>query len=175
APRDPELAPYQERWKETFERVNHPEVSAAYPPLVQAVNAAVVSLAGGPVPPERARLALRVCFTACDLGVTLVLLALLRRRGSPMAQAAVWAWSPLVALEFAGSGHLDALGILFLVLALSFAAGELARDRVQEESRSPRWAIVWLVAGAATKLLPGALLPFALRRSKHLVSDLGLV
>ncbi|HET9235185.1 MAG TPA: hypothetical protein VFP10_13705, partial [Candidatus Eisenbacteria bacterium] len=42
----------------------------------------------------------------------------LKARGKPPAWVALYLWHPLVVLEFAGNGHADALGILFLGLAL---------------------------------------------------------
>jgi len=58
----------------------------------------------------------------------------------PPAAPLTWAWCPLVSLEFAGSGHLDSLGILLLLLALLALPGGRAS--------------VWSALGAAVKFLP---------------------
>ena len=42
---------------------------------------------------------------------TALLLGLARRRGLPEATVVWYAWNPLVALEIAGMGHVDALGV----------------------------------------------------------------
>ena len=55
--------------------------------------------------------------TAFDLGTCLLLLSLLRARGRPAA-VILYAWNPLVLKELAGSGHLDAAMIFFLVLSI---------------------------------------------------------
>lgn len=160
APAAPALEPWRARWPETFARVNHPEVPAAYPPLAQAVHATVVRLAGGPGPD--ARLGLRLFYASCDLLVCVPLALLLRQRRLPLARLVAWAWNPWVALEFAGSGHLDALAILGLVGALAC----LPPGRVAGAARASA-ALALLALGAAVKLLPAVLVPFALRRARN--------
>ncbi|MBI5432110.1 MAG: hypothetical protein HZA52_04690 [Planctomycetes bacterium] len=102
---------------ELFERINHREVSAAYPPLYLAANAGVAS-ASELLPSAwfesslaRSVFAFRLAATCADLLVVAALLALCRQRGRPSAAALAWAWSPLVALEFAGAAHMDALAL----------------------------------------------------------------
>lgn len=161
APASAELAQEQERWRATFERVNHPEVPAAYPPLTLLAQATVVTVAGGPEPPERARHFLRLAFALCDLAVCVPLLFLLRERRVTESALVAWAWNPWVALEFAGSGHFDALGILLLVLTLALWS-------------RPVLAAFALAAGAATKLLPLALAPTLLRSGRPVRAGLAL-
>jgi hypothetical protein len=162
APEAPELAAWRARWPETFARVNHPAVPAAYPPLAQGVHAAVVALAGGPEPGSGARLGLRLVHGASDLLVCVPLAILLRQRRRPLALLVAWAWNPWVALEFAGSGHLDALAILCLLSALA-----CLRPLGLAGAGRASLALVFLAAGAAVKLLPAALVPFALRRARR--------
>jgi hypothetical protein len=159
-PASPELSDYQERWRSTFERVNHPEVPAAYPPLALAVHAGVVAAAGGADRPGRARAFLRGFYGACDLLVCLPLAWLLRQHRRPLALLSAWAWNPWIALEFAGSAHLDALAILCTLSGLACFPR-------RERPPFPRAALglALLSAGAAVKLLPAALVPFALRRT----------
>lgn len=157
APSDPELETYQESWKGAYERINHPDVSAAYPPLAQLAHAGVVTLAGGPeaADGERAVAVLRAFFAACDLGVCLLLARWLREAGRDPRRLVAWAWCPLVIVEFAGSGHFDSLGILFAVAALTLLP---AKTRLRELAGS-----ALLAAGALVKWLPLAFLPFAAR------------
>lgn len=147
APDAPELAAERARWPTANAAVAHNHVASAYPPLAELAHAGLVAAAGGPEPPARARLVLRGAALACDLLVLVPLLVLLARTGRPRAQAVAWAWSPLAAMAFAGSGHVDALGILLLTLALGARAATLGL----------------LAAGGAVKLLPALLLPFAVR------------
>lgn len=134
APDDPALAGLRDA---VWAHVNHPALTSIYPPLAQA---AFVLLAPAGV------LGWKLVAAACDVG-TAVLLA--RRR--PEA-GWLWALLPLTALESAGSGHLEALGVLLLVAALDAAA----RGRTGP-------AAAWAWAGAMVKLLPGAALLAVLR------------
>lgn len=145
-----ERAAERARWGELYARVNHPEVPAAYPPLTLLVQAALVRAAGGAEEAERARFVLRVAYLLCDLAVCVPLWFLARARRLAPAVLVAWAWNPWVALESAGAGHFDALGILALVLALAWWA-------------RPLLCGVALALGAGVKLLPLALAPFLLR------------
>lgn len=117
SPNAPELSGLREHFPALFSSVNHPHVPAAYPPVVQAIGAAAATLADEPAG-ARSVLALRIAFALADVASIFVLAALLRRRGLDPRLALIWAWSPLVAFEFAGSGHFDSVGILALVAAL---------------------------------------------------------
>ena len=127
-PDAPALAPLRDA---LWERVNHRGVSSIYPPLAQALFV-LVSPFGV--------LGWKLLSAAADTGTA----ALLHRR-SPRA-GWLWALLPLPALESAGSGHLEGIGVLLLVGALG---------------GRPAWA--W--AGAMVKLLPGVVLPTLLGRS----------
>ena len=69
---------------------------------------------------------------------------MLRRRGLPLERLLVLAWSPLALVEIAGSGHNEAFGMLWLVLAL------LALD-----ADRPLLSALAAAAGFMTKYLPG--------------------
>lgn len=140
---------------EVFDAMNNKGVSAAYPPVTQAACAMVVGLAKWlEVSPL---FSLRVFFALCDLLVLWPLCVLLRRLAQPLSLCVLWAWSPLVVLEFSGSGHFDSLGILLLVSALAIftSAGE-----------GKKWLGVPVWSGAVlVKYLPLVALPFLLRKS----------
>ena len=94
-----------------------------------------------------------VAFAICDLRIVFVLLDILRRTGQGAHWILAYAWHPLLATEVAGSGHIDIVGVLLLVV--SFAA--LIR----------RWRAIAAVAFAlavAVKFLPIVLLPLYWRR-----------
>ena len=89
----------------------------------------------------------------CDLAIVLVLLDVLRSSGQGAHWVLAYAWNPLLATEVAGSGHIDIVGALLLLV--SFAA--LGR----------RWRTVAAVAfglAVAVKLLPIVLLPLYWKR-----------
>lgn len=163
APDAPELEPLRRALPQLFASINHPGVSASYPPLYQGAASAVVALARIGAGSEdvfvpRALLGLRVFAGLCDLCVLFPLVALLRALGRSPSFAVVWAWSPLAAVEFAGSGHMDVLGILLWVTALAMLAPALARG-----APCPRTGLLALAGAILVKYLPLASLPFALR------------
>ena len=175
APDAPERAAERARWPEVHARLNHPSVSAAYPPLTQLASAAVVGLAGGPAAEggRAAARALRLFAGLCELAV-LVPLLLLAEPGRRAAVALGWGWCPLLALEFAGGAHGDALGVLALV------AGILAFEPAPRGRGRRALGLALLGAGALVKLLPLGLVPVALRRCRRpwraaLALSLGLV
>jgi hypothetical protein len=154
APSSPALGELRAREPDLARAVAHPEVAAAYPPTAQLTHAAVVSL----MPRGRRVWGMKLVYGLADLAVLWPLLVLLRRRGRPPGEAVAWAWSPLVTLEFAGSGHLDALGILLLLGALALLGGGRPAARIRESL-----GIGSLALAAMTKYLPLFALPFVLR------------
>lgn len=112
APDDPALASLRDR--EVYSRVNHPSLSAIYPPLAEA-GFALVARAAFSV------FAFKLWIVLHDLVLCAVLAAWCARRGGSAWDAIAYAWNPLVVTEYAGSGHHDPTGMLWLVLALAWA------------------------------------------------------
>ncbi len=89
-----------------------------------------------------------------DLGSLLVLLALLRAQKLPSERVLLYAWCPLVVVEFAGSGHNDSLVVFALLLAnLAIIRGWQAMS------------IASLAAATLVKWFPALALPVFLRRA----------
>jgi len=133
--------PTAEKWAplrdEVWDGLNHADYTAVYPPLFELAARAVVSV-------RDSLSAMKTFLVLCEVLTLGLLAAMLRRRGLGRERLLVLAWSPLALLEIAGSGHNEALGMLWLVLAL------FALDR--------GWPLVSALAAAAgfmTKLLPG--------------------
>jgi hypothetical protein len=80
-------------------------------------------------------------------------IALLGSFGLSRQRVLVYCWHPLIVWEFAGSGHVDAIALAFIALAL------LARRRKFD-------GVTGLLLGCATliKLFPAILFPFLYRR-----------
>ena len=98
-------------------------------------------------------LALKVAFVLCGLAIVIVLLDILRRRGEGAHWVLAYSWNPLLAMEVAGSGHIDIVGVLLLVVS----AAALGR----------RWRTIAALAfglAVAVKLLPIVLLPLYWKR-----------
>lgn|SRR5690554_2982734 len=142
-PAAPELAPLRDTyWELIFNR----DVSTGYPPLVEVLFAGVYALRLGPF-------GYRLLAALCSLGVSAALIAVLRALEMDARRAVIYAWSPLVALEFANSAHLDAMAILMLVLAFLMHVRGRARG-----------AALFLALGGQMKFFPAVLAPFWGRR-----------
>jgi len=139
-PDAPELTAFRDR--AVYRAINHADWLTIYPPGAQLLFAGITRVAPGSVA------AFKLLIVAFDLATLGVLLAWLRALGRPPAWAIVYAWHPLVVVELAGSGHLDAVALAASVAALWAAA----RGR-------EGWAGACLGLGAAVKLYPLLLLP----------------
>jgi len=142
-PSDPALGGLHTRDTRTL---NNPDVPSPYPAGAQLFFRAVTAI-------HESIFALKVAFVVCDLAIVLVLLDILRGSGRGAHWVLAYAWNPLLATDVAGSGHIDIVGVLLLLV--SFAALER------------RWrAAAALAFGLAVsvKLLPVVLLPLYWRR-----------
>lgn len=142
-PSDPALAGLHTSETRTL---NHPELATPYPPGAELFFRAMAAI-------HESVYALKVAFVVCDLVLVLLLLDVLRRSGQAEHWVLAYAWNPLLAIEVAGSGHVDIVGVLLLLV--SFAA--LQR----------RWRLVAAMAfglAVAVKLLPIVLLPLYWKR-----------
>jgi hypothetical protein len=129
------------RWEglrdEVWRGLNHPDYPAIYPPLWQLAAWAVVAVSDSVT-------AMKAFLALSELLMLWPLARVLERRGLPRERLLVLAWSPLALVEIAGSGHNEAFGMLFLVLAL--AALEYGR---------PLASAVAAALGLQSKFLPG--------------------
>ena len=142
-PSDPALAGLHTPETRTL---NHPDLPSPYPAGAELFFRAVTAI-------HESIFTLKVAFVVCDLAIVLVLLDILRRGGQGAHWVLAYAWNPLLAIEVAGSGHIDIVGALLLLV--SFAA--LGR----------RWRAVAALAfglAVAVKLLPIVLLPLYWKR-----------
>lgn len=141
APDAPELAPLRTAQDA---RINNSGLTTIYPPLALAAFRATAALSGD----VRAQ---KAFFSVVDLLCCALLMRLLARRGLSLAWAAVYAWHPLVAVEFSAAGHLDALMIL----------GLLGGIDLWESGRHDAAALAW-AAAALVKAVPIVVFPWLL-------------
>ncbi|MGA9508049.1 MAG: hypothetical protein WBV55_05315 [Candidatus Sulfotelmatobacter sp.] len=142
-PNDPALAGLHTPDTRTL---NNPYLPSPYPAGAELFFRAVTAI-------HESIFTLKVAFLICDLAIVFVLLDILRRSGQGAHWVLAYAWNPLLAIEVAGSGHIDIVGVLLLLV--SFAA--LGR----------RWRAVAALAfglAVAVKLLPIVLLPLYWKR-----------
>lgn len=95
-----------------WEGINHKSMATPYPPLAEALFALVYRVA-----PESIR-AMQAAAVLFDLGVIALLMAMLARAGLDSRRVLVYAWNPLVLVQFAHSAHYDAAMILPLLGAI---------------------------------------------------------
>ncbi len=142
-PSDPALASLHTAETRTL---NNPDLASPYPPGAELFFRAVTAI-------HESLFALKVAFVICDWAVVLVLLDVLHRTGQRMHWVLAYAWHPLLAIEVAGSGHIDIVGALLLLISVA----ALLR----------RWRTLAAVAfglAVAVKFLPIVLLPLYWKR-----------
>jgi hypothetical protein len=139
-PSAPELAGLRD--DRVFPALNHADWRTIYPPGAQLLFQALARLAPDSV------FGFKLLVLACDLLTLGALLGWLRALGRPPAWALLYAWHPLVVVELAGSGHLDAVALAATVGAL------WAATRGREG-----WAGALLGLAGLVKLYPLVLLP----------------
>jgi hypothetical protein len=126
--------------------LNNPDLPSPYPAGAQLFFRAVTAI-------RESTFALKIAFVLCEFAIVFVLLDLLRFSRKPEHLVLAFAWNPLLAVEVAGSGHIDIVGALLLVISVA----ALART----------WrAIAALTFGlaVAVKFLPIVLLPLYWKR-----------
>jgi len=134
--------------------LNNPEVPSPYPAGAQLFFRVVTGI-------HESTFALKVAFVLCDVAIVFVLLDLLRRTGQSEHWILAYAWHPLLATDVAGSGHIDIVGVLLLLVSVD----ALVRG----------WRAVAAVAfglAVAVKVLPIVLLPLYWKRVR--LRDAGL-
>jgi alpha-1,6-mannosyltransferase len=108
-PSDPALASLHTAETRTL---NNPEVPSPYPAGAQLFFRAVTSI-------HESTFALKVAFVVCDFAIALLLLGVLRRAGQGEHWVLAYSWHPLLAIEVAGSGHVDIVGVLLLLVSVA--------------------------------------------------------
>ncbi len=131
-----------------YPKINHPDIPTIYPPLAEMLFVALAFAKLGVI-------GFKVAFALIDVGVVWALLILLRALGLPRDRVVLYAWNPLAVIEIAGSGHMEPLGVLFVVLAIAWII----------EGKATR-AGAALGAAIQAKLFPLLLVPGFARRMK---------
>ncbi|MFI7063060.1 glycosyltransferase 87 family protein [Kribbella sp. NPDC050124] len=125
-------------------RINRPQVPTIYPPVAQAYFTVVAAV----TPWSAGTLGLQIAAALLAVALTWLLAV----QGRDPRWAALWGWSPIVALEAGNAAHVDVLAALLIVAAVVATA------------RRPMLAGILLGAAAGVKLLPLLLLPAFTKR-----------
>ena len=126
--------------------LNNPDLPSPYPAGAQLFFRAVTAI-------HETTFVLKVEFVDCEFAIVFVLLYVLRCTGQAAHLVLAFPWNPLLAVEVAGSGHIDIVGALLLVVSVA----ALVR----------RWratAALALGLAIAVKFLPIVLLPLYWKR-----------
>jgi len=144
APTDPALAGLRDQ--QIYPRINHNSAPTMYPPAAEAIWFLTTRVSES-VSWMKATM---ILFEGVAIWAILQLLVLF---GLPRQRILLYAWHPLAIWEFAGSGHVDAIAIAFISLAL------LARGRIAQTVTG-----LTLAGAALVKFFPAALLPALYKR-----------
>jgi len=143
APNDQRLAHLRDHY---YEIMPGRETPTIYPPVTELIYRATWKVFPGPT-------AFKVPFAAADVLVLLLLAWMFREEKDRAFRVAVYAWNPLVIVEFAGSGHNDALALLGIVGGLALL------------KKRPVLASVAIALAAMAKVFPAMILPVWIRRA----------
>lgn len=91
-----------------YEKINHPDISAAYPPLTLYLFSMLSFIHYAPI-------SIKLAMIIFDMGAILCLLILLYHREFDFRWAVFYALNPLILYSFAGQGHFDVMLIFFLM------------------------------------------------------------
>jgi Glycosyltransferase family 87 len=143
APQDPRLAYLRDHY---YEIMPGRETPTIYPPVTELIFRATWKLFPGPT-------AFKVPFAAADVLVLLLLAWIFREEKDRAFRVAVYAWNPLVIVEFAGSGHNDVLALLGIVAGLALL------------KKRPALASASIALATMAKVFPAVLLPVWFRHA----------
>jgi hypothetical protein len=144
-PADPQLAALRDQT--IFPHINRSDYAPTiYPPVAEYIFFLGTRL-------SQSLTAMKATLLVFELAGVLLLLELLQDMRLPRARVLIYAWHPLVLWEFAGSGHVDAAVVTFVMLAL------WARRR-----EAPWLTGSALAAAALVKFFPVVLFPALYRR-----------
>jgi rSAM/selenodomain-associated transferase 2 len=94
-----------------WQQINHPDFSAAYPPLTLLLFRLLAGLNPAPF-------LFKIVMIAFDIGVMMVLMLMINHRSIHPSRLILYAFNPLVLLYIAGEGHMDVIQLFFLCLSL---------------------------------------------------------
>jgi hypothetical protein len=130
-----------------FSRVPGPDIPTVYPPLVQLVFRAAYFMLRDPV-------SFKLPFLLAELAIIAMLAAWVRSTEGRNFTLAIYAWNPLMVVEFSATGHFDSIAVALTLAACLL----LARKRFFTST-------LLLAAAVLAKAFPAVLLPLWLRRA----------
>ncbi|MDH3628553.1 MAG: glycosyltransferase 87 family protein [Acidobacteriota bacterium] len=143
----PESELLDDPWWLVHERVDHGSYRTVYPPVAQHTFLTLHRVA------PASAMAVKLLMMLFDIGSCCVLAGIVSRLNAPPSCLLLYAWNPLAIKELAGSGHVDAMLIFFVLLAV---------DRLLRGASVTGGAALGLAI--ASKLTPAPLVILLMRR-----------
>jgi hypothetical protein len=130
-----------------FEEMNSPDYHTVYPPVLQGIFLFSASISGSSVLLNS--MVMKLFTLAVEVGSIIQISYLLKVFGKSPRWVLLYAFNPLIILEFAGNLHFEAIMIFFLLLTWRWLLEE-------------KWLPAFLAFAIAvhTKLIPLVLLPY---------------
>jgi hypothetical protein len=133
--------------------INRPTVPTIYPPVAEALFAAVQVVS----PPSSRYGPIRLTAIGFAAATTILLLAALRSLGGDVRRAVLWAWCPTVAIEAGSNAHIDVAAVFLAAAALWVLSRAGTR-------RAAGFGGLLLGLAVACKITPALVIPALLRR-----------
>lgn len=103
---------------DVYSKVTFKNMPAIYPPLAQLVFLLSYSVGGNSI------IGLKLIYLLCEIITMIFLLKLLHMKKINLNYIILYAWLPLPIMEYFVNAHIDAVGIMFLILFLYFLEKE---------------------------------------------------
>lgn len=136
-----------------FERIGHKHVPTIYPPVAQIIFWLSSVLSADSI------VIMKLVFFMFEMGTIAVLLLMLKHFKLPLKYVLVYAWSPLVVMQFANSGHYDPVAIFFMMLSIYLVC-------IRHEVKGA----LFLCLSFLSKFFAVVLLPFTLGFGKRILA-----
>lgn len=107
SPDDPQLIKFQD---DLYDKVTYKDMSAIYPPVAQGAFVLAYLIGGETLT------GLKVIYFVFDLLIIFMILKLLYIKKIDLNNIILYAWMPLILLEYFVNTHLDLIGIFFMIL-----------------------------------------------------------
>lgn len=133
---------------EDYPKINHKEFHTPYPPAAQLLFRLLALISDSHV-------LVKAVILAFDILLLFLLKRLISAEQLPQSALLIYAWHPLVVIEFAGSGHMDVIAISLMFLGFLL----LAKDRQALGG-------ITLAVAVLTKYLPAVTLPWLWKRGR---------
>jgi len=142
-----------------WEYINNKDVISPYPPLLEIIFMLTYLISPN-------IFGYKILSLIFDLLCIIIIILILRNIGVNSTYVIIYAWHPLVVLEFASSGHSDSIVNFFVLLTIAFL---LCKKKI--------WSALLLSVAVLIKLYPVLFAPifFRIWRLKGLIIFIGII